>query len=199
MSYPSSWNQHNPGHEHKIKNNQLDIDNQFPVNWVGEFEYNSFYVQNAQCKTTKWSTRLEEIHELFTKNPIANKLSPQSLHHFLQQGEVYRKQAEHPTDMALQLSCWAFHANHLWWLSPPQPPEHFQYANFKLPSSHKQASKLSKRSVHDDHMNAKHKHEQHSKFWIKPQKPDLIDPNLSSTQLNLTIKKSTTQTQPTWT
>lgn len=32
----------------------------------------------------------------FTKNPIANKLSPQSLHHSGLQGEVFLKQEEPP-------------------------------------------------------------------------------------------------------
>lgn len=49
----------------------------------------------------------------FTKNPIANKLSPQSLHHSGLQGEVFLKQEEPPKDMVLPLSLLAFHANHL--------------------------------------------------------------------------------------
>lgn len=77
-----------------------------------------FYVQHAQIMVRKGWCNLS-----FTRNPIANKLSLQFLHHSLQQGEVFQKQEEPPRVMALQPSFLAFHATHLSSLSLQQQPE----------------------------------------------------------------------------
>lgn len=68
---------------------------------------------------------LEEFQYISTKNPIANRPSLQSLHHFEQQGEAFQTLEELPKVMALQLSLLASHANHLCLPSRQQQPEHY--------------------------------------------------------------------------
>lgn len=75
------------------------------------------YVHNAQMIYT-----YNNLVNVFTKNPIANRFCQQFHHRSGQPGEVFQKLEELPIDMELLLSLLAFRANHLYLPSrQPQP------------------------------------------------------------------------------